>query len=280
MEIRKKYLSGIVISILSFSVITQAFAAEDEKKLPLLELELGAGVVHQSYYTGTTQTREIFFPIVKPIYRGKFFKSDEKGLRAELFKNGRVQLDVSADLNLAIDSDEIELREGLDDIDNIVQFGPSLEILLNETDDSQLFFNVPVRGVFEIGDDFEASGFTVSPNLYYRKKFETLESQWELGVSVGPQFGTEDFHDIYYGVGEEFATATRNAYDAESGYSGARAQVSLKAKKGDNTVLLFLRYDNIEGAVFDDSPLVETDENLTVGLLYSRNVFKSKALAK
>jgi len=105
-----------------------------------------------------------------------------------------------------------------------------------------------------------------------------LNNEWELGVSIGPQFGTADYHDVYYGVDEEFATADREAYQSDSGYTGARAQLSFKNKGKKNGLLFFLRYDNIDGATFEDSPLVETNDNLTAGFVYSRTVFKSKRL--
>ena len=99
---------------------------------PLWELGLGAGVLTQSYYTGTKQQRNFAFPVVLPIYRGDIFKSDDKGARAQLFKNSTYQLDISADFNPAIDSDEVNLRKGMPDIGNLLEIGPSLKITLNQ----------------------------------------------------------------------------------------------------------------------------------------------------
>jgi len=105
---QNNYLTKIIITIFLITVTSQVFANENnEEGQSLWEIAVGAGVVHQSYYTGTKQTRQFAFPLVKPTYRGKFFKSDDKGVRAELFKRGRFQLDLSADINLSVDSDEM-----------------------------------------------------------------------------------------------------------------------------------------------------------------------------
>jgi len=55
-------------------------------------------------------------------------------------------------------------------------------------------------------------------------------------------------------------------------------QLSLTSKSKKNLLVLFVRYDNINGAVYDDSPLVEANDNTTVGFLYTRYLLSSKQL--
>ena len=50
----------------------------------------------------------------------------------------------------------------------------------------------------------------------------------------------------------------------------------MRSRNEDRVWVWFLRYENIDGAEFDDSPLVETDHGTSVGLIYSRFLFKSK----
>jgi len=281
MNIKSKYFLNLVLPIFLLLAPVKSYASEvskNEMTLPLWELGIGIGAIHQPYYTGTKQTRQIAFPTIVPTYRDKVFKSDDKGMRAQLFKSDRIKLDLSADLNLAIDSDDVDLRIGMDDIENIVQFGPSFEVLLKETSNSSLFLNVPVRGVFEVGSGVESSGVNISPNIFYQSDYTMLKNKWKFGATAGPQFGSSDYHNIYYGVDDRFATADRDAYKTNSGYSGSRLQLTLKTKNQKRFMLWFLRYENIDGANFDDSPLVETNSNLTVGFLYTHNFFKSKTL--
>ncbi len=247
------------------------------KELPLWELGLGAGLIHQPYYAGTDDTRTVGFPVVLPIYRGDILKSDEKGLRAQLFDDERYKLDLSLDFNFSIDSDDVDLREGMDDIDSMLQIGPSLEIKLAETESSRWELNLPVRANFAIDSDhIEASGFTFSPNVTYKKDFNWGNQDMRAGFSIGPQFGSHKYQNVYYGVDQEFATANRPEYTADSGYSGSRMQISLRSRDENNLWVWFVRYENIDGAEFDDSPLVETDDAFSAGFIYSRFLFKSK----
>ncbi len=259
------------------SAQSDAMGDKDEEGLPLWELGLGLGAVHQSYYTGTKQSRVIFLPIPVPVYRGNILKSDDDGVRAQLFKNKRAKLDLSMDFNAQLKSEDVDLREGMDDIGNIVEIGPSFEILLGETEKSRLHLNLPLRASIEIGKNgVDSRGFNFSPHLTYHQDLAFADNSWIAGVSLGPQFGNADYHDIYYSVGAADATQNRDAYKADSGYSGSRLQLTMKSNNSKRLLLGFLRYENIDGATFADSPMVETKENLIVGFLYSHYFFKSK----
>ena len=111
----------------------------------------------------------------------KCFKSDDKGVRAQLLKSDRIKLDLSADFNLAIDSDEIDLRKGMDDIENVLQVGPSFEVLLKENGNSRWFLNLPVRAVFEVGgegvDYFRIQLFSES---FLPTRYQYAEEQVEI----------------------------------------------------------------------------------------------------
>ncbi len=271
-ETHSSYFKWSVLFILVLPITN----LKAEEELPLWELGLGAGVISQPYYPGSDETRNLFFPVPLPVYRGDVFKSDDDGVRAQLLKNDRLKIDVSLDFNYAIDSDDIDVRQGMDDIDSVLQIGPSLEILLSETDNSQWFLNLPLRANFEIGDGVDGSGYTFAPNLTYFRSFDLGKTKWRAGFALGPQFGSSDYHNVYYGVEDEFATDFRSRYDAEGGYSGSRALLTLKSHNKKRLWVFFMRYDNISSAEFEDSPLVENSGGLSAGIIYSRYLFKSK----
>lgn len=256
---------------------TQLCYAEE---LPLWEFGFGAGGLHLPYYSGTKDTRIFAFPVPLIVYRGDVFKSDDEGIRAQLSKTQRYKLDISLDFNPAVDSDEVELRQGLPDVDNLLQIGPSLEVTLSKRKQDALFLRLPVRSNLAIGgNSINQAGYTFSPNIAYIRHLSSGNTPWRTGLSVGPQFGDSDFHAIYYGVEQEFATTNRPEYNAGGGYSGARALLTLTSKSRKRLLAMFLRYDNISGATFDDSPLVETNHNVTFGFIYSHYLFKSKTTA-
>lgn len=251
------------------------------KTLPLWELGIGAGGLHQPYYPGTKSTRTFGFPVPVPIYRGNVIKSDEEGVRAEFFKSDRMKLEFSFDFNLAVDSDDVDLRSGMPDIDSRLQIGPSLEVTLASSDKSLWLLNLPVRASIGIGGDgLDESGFTFAPNVSYFRDFTWSGSPWRAGMALGPQFGSRDYQNLYYGVDDAFANDSRAAYQAESGYAGSRLLMSLRSQNKDRLWVWFVRYENINGASFADSPLVETDHSLSVGLIFSKFLFKSKQTVK
>jgi len=64
-------------------------------------------------------------------------------------------------------------------------------------------------------------------------------------------------------------------YASSGGYTGYRASSSLVSKNNKRLLVLFLRYENIDNAVFKDSPLIETNDNLIAGFVYNHYLFKS-----
>ena len=265
----------LVLLIIYFGC--SALAAAEKK--PLWEIGLGAGGINQAYYTGTNQERAIGFPVIMPVYRGELFKSDDDGLRAEVIKDPRYKLDLSLDFNFSIDSDDIELRQGMEDIGSLLQIGPSLEVNLKKTDREQLTLNFPVRYVTEIQENsISSAGFTFSPAVSYYRFVSYKNIPWRMGMIGSIQFGSADYHDVYYGVDQQFATPQRPRYQPGDGYAGYRLTASAVSKNNSRLIVLFARYENIGDAVFSDSPLVETNNSFSVGLLYSRYLFKSKKL--
>jgi outer membrane scaffolding protein for murein synthesis (MipA/OmpV family) len=251
--------------------------SQNYEELPLWELGLGIGGLHQPYYVGTKQNRTFAFPAPMPIYRGKVIKSDDEGVRAELFNSENFKLEFSLDFNLAVDSDDVDLRIGMPDIDSRLQIGPSLEVKLAHSDHSQWQLNFPIRASIGIGDDgLDESGVTFAPNVTYFRDFDWSGTPWRAGVALGPQFGSRDYQNLYYGVDQAFATDTREAYSADSGYSGSRLLMTLRSQNRQRLWVWFVRYENISGATFEDSPLVETNDGLSVGLIFSKFLFKSK----
>lgn len=264
-----------VFVLLCAPFVSSAASAATEK--PLFELGLGVGALNQPYYPGTRDTRNVVFPAPLPVYRGRVFKSDSRGMRAQVVDEPRYRLAVSMDINLAIDSDDIDLRAGMEDIDTMLQVGPALEIDLFQGQHNQLKLNLPVRLNLGVSSRrWSDNGATFSPNISWHHRFDWQEIPWTANVSIGPQFGTSQFHDVYYSVANRDATEERPVYRATGGYSGSRFTASLRSRNERRLWVVFARYDWLAGAEFESSPLVEIDHGFTIGLIYSRFVFRSK----
>ena len=269
-----RLLTNVISVLLCVCLLNPNISHADE--LPLWELGLGLGGLHQPYYPGSNETRNVLFPVPLPIYRGKIVKSDDDGVRAEMVVNDRIKFDMSLDFNLAVDSDDVELREGMDDIDSLLQIGPSLEVNLKETDHSQWLLKLPVRAAVSFGDGLDSVGYNFAPNITYFRNFEVKQQPWRFGAAFGPSFGSSEYNNVFYGVAEEFATARRPEYESDGGYAGSRTLLTLKSQNSNRLLVWFLRYDDINGAKFEDSPLVAKSGGLSAGFIYSHFFWKSK----
>jgi len=137
----------------------------------------------------------------------------------------------------------------------------------HETTEWQL--RLPVRAV--LSSDFssvENRGFVANPNLNFEAR-HAIPGGWKFGASVGALFADADNNSYYYDVKPKFATAQRPAYDADGGYAGLRASLSLTNRFGDLWVGSYVRYENVSRATYEHSPLVERDGGVSVGVAFA-----------
>ena len=87
-----------------------------------------------------------------------------------------------------------------------------------------------------------------------------------LGLVVGPVFGSAKYHQYFYNVDPAFATAGRPAYQAHGGYAGTQFIGALSRRFSDFWVGGFMKYDYLRGAAFDDSPLTKSKSGFSAGI--------------
>lgn len=270
-------LSGLAIVALLLvggSAERDAEAAER----PLWELGVGPGVVSLPYYRGAEGNRLLPVPFIYPIYRGDFLKVDEEGIRGLFVKSDRIKLDFSADGTVPGSKKDIKAREGMSDLDLTFQLGPSLTVDLWEDDlrDRRLILTLPVRSVFAVDSTPEYIGLAASPKLTYQWGARLADRYWRVGMTGGVELGSNRFHDYFYTVAPRFATPDRRAYDAAGGFAGTRFTLGVQGRRGNNWIGAFIRYDNVSGAVFENSPLVRRTGNVSAGIVAAWFIAQSK----
>ncbi len=239
--------------------------AEDLKPaVQTWELGLGLGAVSGPDYRGSKEYSHYVAPIPYVIYRGKYIQSDRDGVRGKLFERESIELNLSVGASVTPDSDENKLREGMPELYSTLEFGPALSI--NLTGDSfreGWFLHLPLRGVVAIGGgDTEYVGWLVHPQVAFRTQIEN----WNFTFRTGIYYASDDYHDHYYTVANEYATESRPMFEADAGYSGWSNSWSMSRAIDDYRIAFFIRYDNLRGAEFEDSPLVETKDSVAGGL--------------
>jgi MipA family protein len=250
----------IGVILLAISLPCAGIAAAAEK--PLWELGVGGAIGSFPTYRGASSQHTYALPFPFLIYRGERVTFDREGLRGELFESERWLLELSADAMVPVDSED-GLRRGMPDLAPVLELGPSLEYLLRRDSESEWRLRLSLRSVLAV-EDFKVSeqGWMFHPNL----AFDTHNGNWETGASIGPLFATQRYHQYYYGVPTEYATATRETYRAEAGYSGMRFTIGASRYFGNLWLGAFLRYDDLRDTAFIDSPLVERNNALMGGV--------------
>ena len=241
--------------------------------LPLWELGVGIGAINAPHYRGSKSRVDIILPIPYAIYRGDILKVDrEEGITGKIFKSERVNLDISLAGSLPVPKADDSARAGMPSLDLLFEVGPELEykIWQSEKKDHTFWFKIPYRFVFSVGDPLlQYQGWTFSPYINYKIKVRQFGGLMRYSASIGPIFAGSKYHNYFYEVDPVYATPEREVYQADSGYSGSRVTVSIARNTKKYFIGVFARYDNLEDAVFVDSPLVETTDYFVYGLAFA-----------
>lgn len=239
---------------------------EGQTQRPLWELGLGVAGLRLPDYLGSDESSSYALPLPYIVYRGTFFRADRDGARAQLFTSPRVKVDISIAGSTPTRSRNNAAREGMPDLAGAFELGPNLNFTLANSRAARwkLDLRLPLRGAITIERSPEFIGTTFSPNL--NLDVGGVGGGWNLGMLTGPVFADRKFHRHYYGVDAPYATAARPAYTARGGYGGWRAVAATSRRFGNMWVGGFVRYDNLRGAAFDDSPLVRRTSAVTFGL--------------
>jgi hypothetical protein len=153
-----------------------------------------------------------------------------------------------------------------------VEVGPSLDYRMNEGDHWVLRARLPVRAAIS-SDGARWVGAVVAPHLRWDYDQKLGRSDLYYLATLGGLWGSSEYHQYYYGVATQYATAARPAYDASSGYGGLHATLSATWRLGKWRVGAFISNDWLEGAAFGDSPLVTTQDNVAGGFLVAYRLY-------
>jgi outer membrane scaffolding protein for murein synthesis (MipA/OmpV family) len=226
------------------------------------EFGIGLGGLSIPHYRGSGQSYEYLAPIPYVRYHGDRLKVDREGGRYYFYDARKVKLDLSATFSFPVKSDENTARQGMPDIDALLELGPRLQWYIWESEDSHLRLRVgaPLRVAINLSTA-DNEGVFFSP--YFQIRYYSV---METAFSMGPMWASEKYHDYFYEVDSRFATSQRPAYDARAGYSGFRFTLTTSHRISKRYWWGgFVRYDTLSGAVFEDSPLVRQKDSLMAG---------------
>jgi MipA family protein len=247
---------------------------------PLWEFGLGAGALAFDDYRGSSTSHAYPIPLPYFVYRGRFLRSDENGLRGRFFNQDRVELSFSVNGTTPVRNDSA--RHGMPDLRPTLEVGPALDIHLWRSADERLKLNVhvPVREAFTIDTSPRAIGVFTAPNISLDVARLPGSEGWKLGFLAGPLFAARSYDDYFYSVAPQYASPGRPAFEARGGYAGTQALASLSRRYPSYWVGAYVRYDTLAGASFADSPLVTTHGYWTLGFGVAWMIAKSPRLVE
>jgi len=236
-----------------------------EEKLPLWEAGAGIGVASIQDYRGSDQRHTYTVPIPYIVYRGDFLQVDRNKIRGLLFSTEKMSADISVFGTVPVESGENRARSGMPDLDSTLEIGPQLSFFLKQAEpsDYSLTLRLPIRTVQRFDSGFNGNAgtlFTPTLDLEWEP-----ERAWKARVSAIALFADRKYHDYFYGVKPQYATAGRPAYSASGGYSGAQLFTTLSRRFSNIWVGAFLQADSLHGSTVEDSPLLKRKYSLSAG---------------
>ncbi len=260
-----KIFFGLILIFLSL----KAFAQD----LSLWEGGLGLLNFEAPHYRGSKQKKDYIWPLPYFIIRGDKIQAESSVVRGNFYRTERYSLDLSSNAGLNVNSKDNRKRQNMPNIDNSFELGVLFRYFLwkDNNKENMLNFEMPLRSVFVTNfKSIDHIGYFSIPYLNFLSRPQPWNGFWSMEFSIGPMYGSKKLHNYYYSIAPDFSNPERPVYDAKSGYSGT--QIALVMSKRIKKLLIFpwIRYDNLKGAAFIDSPLIETNHYVMggIGLVY------------
>lgn len=267
----------LIILFIFFIIIVSPVRVWCEEK-PLWELGAGLVILQMPDYRGSDENRRYLLPYPYFIYRGDILRVERERISGRIFETDRLLLDISGNGSAPVSSSDNQDRQGMDDLDPTFEIGPSLNMTLLEDKQNRykLTFTLPVRAAFSTNfASVRHEGWVFHPRLNFEKADMIPGSGVNMGLSAGPMFADQGYHRYFYTVDPAYATASRRPYAADGGYSGSTITVGFNKTLEPFIINAFVSLDFLQGAAFEDSPLVKNKYSLMGGFTVSWIFLKS-----
>jgi outer membrane scaffolding protein for murein synthesis (MipA/OmpV family) len=213
-------------------------------------------------YPGSDQERfhYVAFPVL--YYHGKVLRSDrEDGARARVINRPIFGIDVSGGGAFPVETDDNRARSGMKSLGWLGEFGPRAFARLVDNKGQQWRAFVTARGAMSArASEFKQRGVLVASGLLFEhKRFLVPELSWYSRLSA--QWASQEFNHYYYSVPDQYASATRPAYDARAGYHGTWLTAGLSYEVGDFIFSGGTSMVSVKGSANSASPLMRDDLN-------------------
>jgi outer membrane scaffolding protein for murein synthesis (MipA/OmpV family) len=231
--------------------------------------EMGVGVVaiDLPLYPGSSQDASYILPFPYLRLESKYLNIDQ-GIESKLFKSSKVRFSLSGGLGVPVNSADSTAREGMPDLDLVLQVGPSLDVIFDQRSSGAREFRLELPLRLAVATDFSSTrntGWLFEPRLVYESK-RKHKSGWAYEYTAGLRFATDKYHGYYYNVDPQFETLARPQYSASGGYSGLFTDLIASWRRNNLIYFAWVRYQYLGGAQYEDSPLFADNNYVFVGI--------------
>lgn len=276
----------LILTAATAAVAAPAAPEDPVETEPLWEAGVGGFVALTPNYPASGEYAVNGLPLPYLIYRGELVRiGGDSAASLVPLDTDRFEFGVSADAAFGADSDDNELREGLPDLDPLIEVGPEFVVKAAGfglfTEIAEVELALQGRSVFSIDfeDAPEFQGLVFEPQL--RASRRGIIGPRSFGfAAVGSIFATEGLHDYFYEVPAAFARPGRPAFDAGAGYLGAETTFGVGYEVTERfSVFAGGEVGLYAGSANADSPLFEDEVTGSVLFGASYSFFQSEARA-
>ena len=258
---------------------------EETNQKPLWEFGLFNGFISVPKYRGSEENDFFAAPIPYLIYRGQRFQSDEEGVRGIFSNTEKFEIDLSISGSPPIEESS-NAREGLPELDAIIEIGPAIKWHLNgRNEKSKLYLRATLRSAssarLENGIDFFFEGYHGVFSVVYKKDSIESNPKLSLGFNAAIDFIDSSYSAYFYDVPDKSVTTDRERFNSSGGYGGFMVATNIVRKFNENlSIGVIFRWENLEGAIFENSPVVKQKNNISIGFALIWKLRESKQLIK
>ena len=275
----------LIFTFCLFNTQAQITKSVDGKARPLWEAGAGGVGAIVPAYPGSENTNNFFIPFPAFFYRGDIVRADEEGgMRGRFLKTDSYEINLSIGGSLPANSEDVAAREGMPDLKTITEFGPGLlATLWTHRGDAyyKLGLNVPLRAAFTV-DFWEVKerGLVFNPLLYFITEGLIGDGIFTF-TSLSTVVASHRFNKVFYEVQPQFATPTRPAFAANSGYiSTTIGQGFAKRLYGEVNAFFGVNYSNLSASANRRSPLLKKKHNFAAAIGFVWWFYESDAKEK
>jgi MipA family protein len=188
----------------------------------LWEAGIVGAVSYLPDYPAADQNRAKWIAAPYLVYRGKIMRADRDGARASFLRRKYYEVDLGIAASFATRSKDNRAREGMPDLDYLLELGPRLSVSLSDLGgNGKLRLFLPLRAVFstDLGD-FHHRGYTLTPSLNGRLRLGKRTDRFAI-AQLTANFGNRQMNAYFYDVAPRFVRPDRDFYDARGGYMGS-----------------------------------------------------------